>query len=637
MEVVQRLSVVFTLKFLLYRIPGDRFISLLFSMIYRPETTDDTILTSFLHRVRRVSSVLSLLVAAFPAFGSREVPNFNLLDVWGQNCELHRASGKAVVLFFTGVGCPIARKSTAQIREIEKEFGSRGVSVWFVDSYAEDKPDDIQGQANETGSIHFPQLRDQRQTLALALGIKRTAEVVAINTQDWRVFYQGAIDDQYAEGSERAAAKNHYLKDALAEFLEGKPVKTSNTTSHGCLISYAKVGGADGVPSYTHDVAPILREHCVGCHRRGDIGQWNMDGYGTVKNNADMIAEVLLERRMPPWDPDPSYGHFLSDNRLSREEVQTLMRWSQAGAPRGEGEDPLVAQPVPPPSEWKLGKPDLVAHPTELQKIPATGVFEYRHLPLDISLNKEVWISGMEIKPGNRKVVHHGIVYAKWPGCPDMGDGKGVFLVGWAPGTPAMRYPAGVGKRLPANAQISIEMHYTACGSDETDETSVAFYFWPEPQARVAETREAVEWNLNLPPGSDEARHSATYAFTRPATLYSLAPHMHVRGKSMRYDLLLPDGSRETLLSVPSYDFNWQFTYALAEPRHVPAGSWLLVTGSFDNSALKHRNPDPNKRVRFGPQSWDEMFIGFFEAADEPPVVAANQPDVKPPATGGSN
>ncbi|MEN9674781.1 MAG: hypothetical protein RIS76_677, partial [Verrucomicrobiota bacterium] len=213
------------------------------------------------------------------------------------------------------------------------------------------------------------------------------------------------------------------------------------------------------------------------------------------------------------------------------------------------------------------------------------------------------------------------ILYAQWPGCPDSGTGKGVHLYGWAPGFPPLRYPAGVANHLPANAKLTMEMHYTTCGSEQTDQTEMAFYLVPGSQPYLAETRAAVEPDINIPPGSDEARHVATYAFEKPATLYKLMPHMHVRGKWMRFELLLPDGRRETLLHVPRYDFKWQLGYQLAEPLHVPAGAWLVVTGAFDNSPRNPSNPDPSKRVHFGEQSWDEMFIGFFDAADDPVPV----------------
>lgn len=551
------------------------------------------------------------------AAAAAEVPNFNALDLAGHNYELHRAGGRAVVLFFTGTGCPIARKCSPKLRELQGRFGAEGVSIWIVNSYAEDQPEDMRKECGELNLWRFPYLPDAKQSLALSFGVQRTAEVVAIDTKAWQVFYRGAMDDQFGEGAERAAPRNRFLERAIAEFLAGKPVTTPSTPGHGCLFAFAKVAEP---PSYAEAVAPLLRQHCVECHRDGGIGPWSMSGYGRVKNYSHMIEEVLLTRRMPPWDANPDFGRFANAHTLSREETQTLLRWLQGGAPRGEGPDPL-AEPLPPIPDWALGKPDVILTLPEIQQIPATGVLEYRYLKIRSPFTNEVWVAGTDIKPGNRAVVHHVILYAKWPGCTDDGSGHGVHFCGWAPGFPATRYPAGVGHRLPAGAELTAEVHYTTCGAPQTDQSEIALYLAPGPQPRQVEIRRAAEFDLDIPPGSDEARHVSTYAFQKPATIYGLMPHMHFRGKWMRYELLLPDGTKETLLQVPRYDFNWQLGYALAEPRSVPAGTWLMVTGAFDNSPANPANPDAAKRVRFGLQSWDEMFIGFFEAADDPTPI----------------
>ncbi len=568
-----------------------------------------------------VPIVASLFLWPLFVHAGHQVPDFNLLDLAGHNHELRRAEGKAVVLFFTGVGCPVARKSAPKLREIRSEYGDKGVTVWIVNAYPEDTLKDAFDELRELHLWEMPYLRDRKQGVALALGVERTAEVVAIGTADWKVFYQGAIDDQFAEGGERPKPLNRYLKDALDAFLAGKPLATPRTVARGCRLSFADTGGE--VPSYSRQVAPLLREHCAGCHRDGGIGPWALDGHSRAKNYSSMIEEVLLTRRMPPWDPDPDFGTFANANVLTREEEQTLLKWVHAGAPRDGTSDPL-AEPLPPQTEWSLGQPDVVLQLPEPQEIPATGVLEYRHIPIPTPFTNEVWLSGTDIKPGNRKVVHHVILYAKWPGCQDDGTGNGVFICGWAPGFPPIRYPEGAAKRLPAGAELNLEVHYTTCGSAQTDQSRVALYLAPGPQPRAVEVRNAAELDLNIPPGSDESRHVALHAFTRPATIYSLMPHMHYRGKWMRYELLLPDGTRETLLSVPRYDFQWQLGYVLSKPRHVPAGSWLIVTGAFDNSTGNPANPDPRERVRFGLQSWDEMFIGFFDAADDPePQVVA--------------
>lgn len=558
------------------------------------------------------------------AASSRAVSDFSLVDLRGQNHQLYRTKGRAVVLFFTGVGCPIARKSAEKWKALAEQFGPQGVSFWMINTYPDDTTKDILNEVFELGLHTVAYLKDPRQGVALALGVERTAEVVVISIPDHKVIYQGAIDDQLTEGAERPAPQNVYLEPALKAYLAGESVATPRTAARGCRIAYAPVAETSTVPDYATQVAPILRNQCAGCHREGAIGPWSMDSYGRVKNYSRMIEEVLLTRRMPPFDPHPDFGRFANEHRLSRDETQTLLRWVESGAPRGDGPDPLT-EPLPPLVDWPLGKPDVVLKLPEPQQIPATGVLDYRKIAVPTPTTNEFWLGGVDIKPSNRKVVHHVILYARWPDCPDDGSGNGVFIYGWAPGATPARYPDGVGKRIPAGAEFVAELHYTTCGSPQTDQSEIALYLRPGPQEREAETRQANDSRFEIPPGIEEFRHHATYAFRKPATIYALSPHMHFRGKWMKYELLLPNGKRETLLHVPRYDFKWQFSYVLQQPRKVPAGSWLLVTGAFDNSADNPDNPDPKRTVHFGLQSWDEMFIGFFDAADDPAVTASTQ------------
>ncbi len=545
------------------------------------------------------------------------VPNFALVDVQDVNHDLYRTKGKAVVLFFAGVGCPIVKKNARKFRDLRDQFAGQGIEFWVVDSYAGDTKEDVRKAMRELGLRDMTALLDSKQAVALALGVDRTAEVVAIDLAEQEVFYRGAIDDQLSEGAEKPKAAHRYLSDALNAFLKGEAVEVAKTRARGCIISYAKVTEDDNAPDYVTQVAPLLQEHCVNCHRKGGIGPWSMNSHRRVSNYAAMIEEVLLTRRMPPWDPHPGYGTFKDPQSLSREDTQTLIRWVQAGAPVTEGvTDPLEA-PLPDLPEWRMGKPDVVLRLPEPQTVPPTGVLDYRYIEIENPFKEDVWLSGMDIKPDNRKVVHHIILYVKKPGDRRGGD-KGEFFVGWAPGASPLMYDKGVAKRLPAGAKLTFEVHYTTCGTEEQDQSEIALYRAEGPAERVAETRQAINLDLNIPPGESEAVHSADYHFNKPATVYGLFPHMHFRGKWMRYELLQPDGKRETLLHVPRYDFQWQFSYYLEKPLHVPAGSWLIVTGAFDNSADNPANPDPNKRVVFGEQSWDEMFIGFFEAADDP-------------------
>ncbi|MEN9675502.1 MAG: hypothetical protein RIS76_1398, partial [Verrucomicrobiota bacterium] len=378
-----------------------------------------------------VLGLLAILTPESAAWAARAVPDFNLTDVAGHNYQLQRAEGRAVVLFFTGTGCPIARKSVGKLKQMKKRFGSQGVEFWVINTYADDSLEAIAKEVNELGLHRVTYLRDPQQRVALALGVERTAEVVAVGAQDWKVFYQGAIDDQFAAGAERPAPQNRYLEAALGEFLAGQPVTTARVPAQGCRITYASAGEPGGMPSYAREIAPLLQEHCIVCHREGGIGPWAMDGHGRVRNNAAMIEEVLLTGRMPPWPADPGIGRFANEHRLSREQTQTVLRWVAAGAPRGDGPDPL-AEPLPPLPSWQLGTPDVVIRLPEVQQIPATGVLEYRDIAIAQPFTNDVYIAAMDIKPGNGRVVHHAILYAQWPGCPDSGTGKGVHLYGWA-------------------------------------------------------------------------------------------------------------------------------------------------------------------------------------------------------------
>jgi hypothetical protein len=574
-------------------------------------------------RLSRVCAALALCLGASISASAKppEAPNFNLLDLSGRNRELHRVETRAVVLFFTGNGCPIARQSISKLKKLQNRF-SKDVTFWVVNTYANDSLSDSRKEYEDFHIRPLTYLRDPEQGLALALGIERTAEVVAVNTSDWSVFYHGAIDDQLSEGAQRSEPQQNLLATALAEFIADKPVTLAQSKSHGCRITYAVEGKARTDFSYARDIVPILQKHCVQCHREDGIAPWNMDGYGRVKNNARMFEEVLLTKQMPPWHADPEYGHWGNDSSLTTTERQQLLAWISDGAARGEGEDPLT-KPLAPLLEWPLGKPDFVISLPKPEHIPANGVLDYRHISVSLPMTNDIWLAGLDVKPGNRRVVHHVIARAKTSDGPDDGSGHGVMLTGWAPGSSHLKFPAGTGKHVPAGAKIDLELHYTTIGTEQTDQTQIACYLLPDKPARELTTRAALQLELNVPPDADESRDSAIYGFEQPATIYALAPHMHLRGSWMRFELLLPDGKRETMLNVPRYDFNWQTSYQLAEPRRVPKGAWMLVTGGFDNSAKNPHNPNAKARLHFGQQSWDEMFIGFFEAADEPSTESA--------------
>jgi peroxiredoxin len=538
-----------------------------------------------------------------------EVLNFAMLDHRGRLHELRRMPGKAVVLFFTANECPIARQSASKLRSLREKFAERGVDILMVNSTMDEDRKSISKEMANLGAWHIPVLKDDTQGVAQHLGVKRTGETIAISTRDWTIFYRGAIDDQLVEGSQKPQPTERYLEDALNQFLDGKPIATAKTIARGCLISFEGSAESDAV-SYAKDIAPILERKCVHCHSPGNIGSWSMSEHKKVKGMSAMIEEVLLARRMPPWDADPAVGKFANDSSLTVPEKQTLLRWIHQGAPRGDGDDSLEKSPAKPAPEWPLGQPDIVLRLPKPEEIPATGVLDYRHITVVAGNTNEAWVGGVWVKPGNNKIVHHVIARVKDGRKDHLGQRE--MFAGWAPGATQRWYPQGAGKLLPTNAKFDFELHYTPNGTPQTDQTEIGLYLLKEKPAKRFESVPVVNSQFEIPAGNPNAETEAMYGFTRGATLHSVTPHMHLRGRSMKFELLSPDGKRETIASVPRYDFSWQLTYVLAKPRKILPGTWALLSGSWDNSPRNPANPDPKKTVHWGDQSFDEMFLGWY-------------------------
>ena len=269
----------------------------------------------------------------------------------------------------------------------------------------------------------------------------------------------------------------------------------------------------------------------------------------------------------------------------------------------------------PAPPAWELGEPDFIVR-LPAQEVPATGAVDYRYIDSDFVVPRDMWLRAAVTRPGNPKVVHHIIVRAKFPRSYDGPKSDSFLFTTWVPGLGQGECPPGTGLFLPKGATFNFEVHYTPDGEPRTDATEIGLYEAKEKPRAQFEVRAAHTRELDIPPGDADAQHTATYFFKRDAILYGVSPHMHVRGSRFKFELMTPDGKRQTLLSVPSYDFNWQTSYRLAEPLRVPAGSWMLCTGAFDNSTANPHNPDATKRVTWGPQTYNEMFMGFMDMAD---------------------
>jgi hypothetical protein len=298
---------------------------------------------------------------------------------------------------------------------------------------------------------------------------------------------------------------------------------------------------------------------------------------------------------------------------LPADERATLISWIDAGSPRG------VDKELPPPRPfvdgWKIGKPDQVFSMTNEFKVPATGVLNYQRFVVDTNFKEDVWVQAAEARPGNRSIVHHIIVYILPPGRtnPYDLDGTTSILAGWAPGDMPSVFQPGIARKVPAKSRLMFEVHYTPNGTEQNDRSSVGVVLAKKPPQYAIETNILANMSLVLPPKTANQKGELTYAFKDDALVMGFMPHMHLRGTSARYIVTYPDGKSETLLFVPDYDFNWQSAYRFEKPLHIPKGTKLTWIAHWDNSADNPRNPDPNKEVRWGPQTWDEMQNGWMD------------------------
>jgi hypothetical protein len=389
------------------------------------------------------------------------------------------------------------------------------------------------------------------------------------------------------------------------------------------------------VPSFYRDVLPILQQHCQGCHRSGEIGPMPLITYENARSHSLEIANVAAKKKMPPWFADPRYGHFSNDPSLTPEEIQKLVAWADANAPAGDPKDaPLPRQWT---DGWNIPQPDVIVKMPTPVAIPAHGDVEYTYEIVPAGFSEDKWIQMSEVRPSSRENVHHAVVYIRPPdskwlrhapvGVPftaaDMTDedsrhgahwtDSDILLV-YAPGSSPDQWPVGMAKFVPAGSDLVFQMHYTTHGHAASDQTSIGIVFAKQRPAQRVITLQLTNDHFVIPPGADDYRVEARGTLPNDATLLSFFPHMHLRGKQFDYNIVSANGSIETLLRV-NYDFYWQLSYRLGEPRLLKAGTMLQAVALYDNSRGNSHNPDPDASVRWGDQTYDEMMVGFFDVA----------------------
>jgi peroxiredoxin/mono/diheme cytochrome c family protein len=551
----------------------------------------------------------------------RRVDEFTLRDVHGRTHSLSELKGeKATVVAFLGVDCPLARLYAPRLVELAEEFGPRGVAFIGVDSNLQDSITEIAAFARRYG-VDFPLLRDESAKVADLLGVERNPEVVVLD-ETRTVRYVGRIDDQYGfqtgVGYARPAVQERFLADALEEVLAGRSVSLPQTAAIGCIIGRPRSADADAKVTFSKQISRLFQAHCAECHREGQIAPFPLLTYEDTVGWAEMIGEVVRDDRMPPWHAAPEYGVWSNSRNMTEEEKRLVEEWVLAGAPEGDPRD--LPEPVEYPEGWSI-RPDVVIAMSEKPfVVPAEGVVEYQYFHVDPGFTEDKWVKAAEVIPGARSVVHHVIVFVQKPGAKaSFQPGRSEqplnadLLVGYAPGLPATTLPDGMAFRVPAGAKLIFQLHYTACGVETPDVSSIGLVFADPKEVRaVVHTLPCINPMFAIPPGADDYPVESKFEFKRDVQLVMLMPHMHLRGKAFRYDLVYPNGERETLLDIPRYDFNWQNAYYFSEPKYAPAGTTMHCVARYDNSAGNPANPDPTKRVTWGDQTWEEMMIGWF-------------------------
>lgn len=568
-----------------------------------------------------------LLLGIFPGLVAAEplrCKDFELRDTFGRLHTLSEIKTPLKVVAFLGVECPLARLYAQRLNELALNYSDQVIFLG-VNANCQDSHTEISAFARQN-ELRFPLLKDLRNRVSDQLKARRTPEVFLLDAANI-VRYKGRIDDQYGVGYARSKPTRLFLRDAIDGLLAGNDVVLKATDPVGCHIGRLPVPRENGEVTFGEHIAPILRRHCVECHREDDIAPFALTNYEEVVGWGETIREVIEDQRMPPWHANPEHGAFINERVMSTAEVTTIVDWVESGMPRGDS-DVVADLPRRAPGWHLAAEPDLVIPISDSGfDVPAAGTVEYQYFVVDPGFVEDRWVSAAEIVPGNRSVVHHAIVFVRPP------DGERQRGIGWltayVPGQSLIALPEGMARRVPAGSKLVFQIHYTPTGISQKDATRVGIVFAdPATITTEVQTRLVLSRDFEIPPyEADYAVHMSSDDFPTGSQLMGIVPHMHLRGKRFRV-LAHVGGASKILLDVPNYDFNWQHAYMLKE--YLPLAQVRIeCVAGFDNSEANLVNPDPAATVRWGDQTWEEMSLAYLAVA----VPLSNDETVTPLAS----
>ena len=541
---------------------------------------------------------------------------FTTLD--GQNASLSGFKNKkGLVVIMTSATCPVSKRYIPSVAKLEKELAAQNVALLLVNPFASETADEIKAQLSEAG-ITATYVHDKEKKLAALLQARTTTEVFLLDATRTLV-YRGAFDDQYGINYNLDAPKHRYLHDAISAHLKNEKPIIQATAAPGCELDLGDAPKVAASPvKYHRDVARILQQNCVTCHRDDGIAPFALDDIEEVKDRAKVIKRVVSEGTMPPWfaavEKDAEKNPWANDCSLSAKDKADLFAWlDSSDRPLGHVADAPAKRSYP--AEWSIGTPDLIIPLSRAYDIKADGFMPYAFDVVDTDIPEDKWVTAYEILPSERDVVHHVIVqvHEKGADARDREEGAGGYWAIYVPGNGANIYPQGFARKIPAGARVSFQIHYTPSGKAKKERLRMGLVFAKSPPQYEVRTVAVANPKIAIPAGASHHVETKTQRVPFDMPVTSFMAHMHIRGKAFKYEVTHADGKTETLLDIPRYDFNWQLRYDYKQPKLIPRGSTVKITAVYDNSAENKANPDPSKLVKWGSQTVDEMMIGYFE------------------------
>jgi len=484
----------------------------------------------------------------------RKIENIQLQNTDGLGTSLYKLNSKGTLICVFDVDCPMSLKLAPKLKRLEEQFKSIAFKHLLISKQV--SKEDVLKVYQKRGFKGELIFDSKDEKAASSLKVKTTCEIFLVDGRG-TLIYRGAIDDQYGIGFVKEKATKDYLAEAIGSHLKGELPELRLTSAPGCLVEYKEPKVVHSKITFHKDISRLLQSHCQRCHHDGGVGPFSLIDFEEVRERRKMLKYVVSKKLMPPWFAQGG-GPWRDNYNLTDSERKLLLDWIAAGTPEGKKEDAPIPRKFP--KKWLMDKPDLVVALDNKVAVKAEGFMKYKNINVKVPTQSDKWVSAVEIRSTNPQVLHHALVFHLGADTSKfrLADTSGVrgFFAGYVPGNQISVYPQGSGKKLDAGTYLRFQLHYTPNGTAVNDQVSIAFKFHDKKPASEIETKSAFNNRFLIPPRTDNYRIEAKHKFLQDGYLVGFSPHAHLRGKAFKYDLVSPDGKRETLVDIPRYDFN---------------------------------------------------------------------------------